>query len=169
MRTQQDPRAAPGTDARGRQSPAATVVRGDGPEQGVCMSKTVCVIEPIVLVTLPEGSRGFIMEGDDRKALDPDRFDGDVKELMAQVNVFLVALSDPQRALLRAGLRHAIEGAHGGSVLFSELAVGYDFGEGIGLEIKDRSVTEEGFRGPVQFIFSYFSTAAAATYSPNYR
>lgn len=135
------------------------------------MSKTVCVIEPIVLVTLPEASRDSIMEGDDRRALDPGLFDEKVKPLMEQVNVFLVALSDTQRALLHAGLRHSIdiEGAHGCAVLFSELAVAYDFGEGIGLEIKDRSVTEEGFCGPVQFIFTYFSTVAAAAYSPNYR
>ena len=135
------------------------------------MSKTVCVIEPIVLVTLPEASRGLIMEGEDGPALDPCLFDDDMKPRMEQVNVFLVALSDPQRALLHAGLRHAIdiESAHGATVLFSELAVGYDFGEGIGLEIKDRSVMEEGFCGPVQFIFTYFSTAAAAAYSPHYR
>lgn len=126
------------------------------------MSKTVCVIEPIVLVTLPEASRALIMEGHDAQALAPGLFDDDAKPRMEQVNVFLAALSDVQRALLHEGLRHAIEGAHGCMVLFSELAVGYDFGEGIGLEIKDRSVTEEGFGGPVQCIFAYFSSHAAA-------
>lgn len=134
------------------------------------MSKTVCVIEPIVLVTLPEASRDLIMEEDDGAALDPALFEGEAQPLMEQVNVFLAALSGSQRVLLHEGLRHSIEGAHGCMVLFSELAVGYDFGEGIGLEIKDRSVTEEGFCGPVQFIFAYFSSDAAdETYSSTLR
>ena len=137
------------------------------------MSKTVCVIEPIVLVTLPEASQNAITEGKDVDALAPDLFHDDVKPLMERVKLFLWRLSDVQLVLLHEGLRHAIDikAAHGCTVFFSELAVGYDFGkegeEGIGLEIKDRSVPKEGFYGPVQFIFTYFSSAAAATYSPH--
>lgn len=116
----------------------------------------------IALVTLPEKSQELIQAGQLTDALDPELFDdGDVRIAMSEVQGLAGRLGDNEQLMLTEGLRHSFgfvedgepePDVHGASVQFLEYTSGYDL-EGIGLEIRDDTVDEEGLRGPVRVMF----------------
>ena len=106
----------------------------------------------ITVVTLPDESRAAIQEGDLAKGLDPELFGHDEQSGMAEVRGFVDRLTGLQPDLLLVGLQHALDEEHGASVQFVEQKSGYELA-GVGLEIKDDSVTEEKLTGPIRVMF----------------
>lgn len=118
-----------------------------GPEPPECHAART-----IVVVTLPEKARALIEGGDIGAALDPELFGNDEQSAMGEVRAFAAQLSPPQEALLLIGLQHALIEEHAASVHFVELTSRYQL-EGVGLEIKDDTVTEEKLFGPMRVMF----------------
>ena len=77
---------------------------------------------------------------------------------MKQVSELAARLDDDQKGMALAALsEHVWDGAHRGNVHFVEYKSGYEI-EGIGLEIKDDTVTEEKLEGPIRVMFVTFSS-----------
>ncbi len=113
------------------------------------------VAETIIVVTLPEASRVLIQAGKLTEALQPkhfEHFERDDRDAMGEVSKFVEQLTGIQPDLLLDGLQHALGEEHHACVHFARCPSEYDV-DGIGLEIKDDTVTEEKMAGPVRVIF----------------
>lgn len=106
----------------------------------------------IVVLKLPAAAQALIRDGDLIGGLNPTLFGAGEQAEMEEVQKFASELIDPQSKLLLVGLQHALEEEHAAAVHFIELKSGYDL-EGVGLEIKDDTVTEEMLHGPLRVTF----------------
>lgn len=111
--------------------------RDDGPGD----SGRIPPERPILDVVLPEASREHIRRGNVEKSLDPTNFPEVKPQVMRQVTDLTSRLSHTQRSMLLVGLTHALNDGHRGSVRFALQECGYAL-EGVGLELRDETVTE---------------------------
>ena len=120
----------------------------------------------IIVVTLPDGA-GEILEGELPAAkklaavLKPGLFAADDQDAIKEVRMFAGKLDGLQPELLLIGLKHALEDEHRAAVHFVHHESGYEM-EGVGLEIKDDSVTEEMMFGPMRVIFVSWTRVSTA-------
>ncbi len=124
----------------------------DNPTPGAPEPPDCHTARTIVVLTLPDKSRELLEAGDLSGALDPGIFANEEQVAMEEVSGFASQLQEPQSALLLIGLQHALIEEHAASVQFVELKSGYQL-DGIGLEIKDDTVTEEKLFGPMRVMF----------------
>lgn len=111
---------------------------------------TIEVAKTIVVLTLPEESRFLIRDGKLKEGLAHQLF-GEDSAAMEEVGALVAQLSDNQADFLLAALQHAVDEDHGhhASAHFLRLASEYEL-EGIGIEIRDDTVTEEKLFGPLR-------------------
>jgi hypothetical protein len=130
----------------------------------------ISLAKTIVVVTLPPAARDAIGAGDlghrpdddevkDRieRGLDPQHFDdGPPQTAMTRVVDLVGALTPHQKHLLLDGLQHAVsdgdDDGHRAAVHFLELESAYKI-DGVGLEIRDDTVTEEKLCAPLRVMF----------------
>jgi hypothetical protein len=113
------------------------------------------VAREIILDTLPEKSQALVARGEEVDALAPEHFVGEVATAMEEVHDLVRSLGENQQFMLTEGLLHSFdedEDLHAATVQFLEYKSPFNM-EGIGLEIRDDSVGEEGLRGPVRVMF----------------
>lgn len=96
---------------------------------------------PIIDIVLPEASREHVRRGNVEKALDPAHFPEARPQAIRQVADLVSRLSHTQRSMLLVGLTHALDDGHRGRVRFALQECGYAL-EGVGLELRDETVTE---------------------------
>jgi hypothetical protein len=111
--------------------------QGDGPGE----PRGIPPERPILDVVLPEASREHVRRGNVEKSLDPTNFPEVKPQVMRQVTDLTSRLSHTQRSMLLVGLTHALNDGHRGSVRFALQECGYAL-EGVGLELRDETVTE---------------------------
>ena len=119
---------------------------------GVTAGGSTVPEETIIFLTLPSEAIDLIEEDDAVGALHPSHYPAPQHTAMTQVFSLAERLTGFQPLLLLNGLQHALEAEHEGVALFATLETKYEL-EGIGLEVKDDVVTEEGSKGPVRFTF----------------
>jgi hypothetical protein len=117
------------------------------------IDKPVRLPKLIVLATLPESAKTAIEKGELESGLDPASFAAGEQPGMEAVQGFLPRLTEFQRGLVQDGLLDAYEGSHARKAAFYRLIIDYAI-EGTGIEIKNRTVDEDGTCGPMEFIFS---------------
>lgn len=119
----------------------------------------ISVARTITVVTLPQASQDLIREAVGADSIEKRR--DNLKKAFAvdlfgmpRVGALGELLSNNQVDLLLCALEHAVsmEHGHNASVHFLELASEYEL-EGIGIEIRDDTVTEEKVFGPVRVMF----------------
>jgi hypothetical protein len=118
--------------------------------------KPVRLPKLIVLATLPETAKDAIEEWDLESGgldLNLEEFAPEERPGMETALGFLPGLTPFQRGLVQDGLLDAYEGSHARKAAFYRLIIDYAIG-GTGIEIKNRTVDENGTCGPMEFIFS---------------
>jgi hypothetical protein len=110
-------------------------------------------LEVVAEVRLPERAGELLKAGNLEACLAlPDKTAND------KVRSFVARLTASQRSLLVDALNHALGDGHGRNLSLHTRVTGYALEPGIGLEIIDATVTEEGHTGPLAIVFAHQGT-----------
>ena len=113
---------------------------------GARMNKQVYEELPIVTVTLPESVHEDIRSGNIERALHPSNF---TEAAMQKVFEYVSSLTFFQRGLVTDALTLSLRESHGARVQFLLQECGYTL-EGIGIEIRNDTVTEDEDKRPAE-------------------